>query len=63
MTSSSRPATGASAAFVGGATADFVFDAVQGGDARQRLAGDRRHAALGQFVKVSADMRLIRRST
>ena len=43
-------------ALLGGAAADLVLDPVEGGDARQRLAGDRRHAALGQLVKRPADM-------
>ena len=34
------------AALLGGATADLVLDAVQRGDARQRLAGDRRGAGV-----------------
>jgi len=44
------------AALVGGAAANVVLDPVQGGDARQRLAGDRRHAALCQLVERSTDM-------
>ncbi len=44
------------ATLAGGAAADLVLDLVQGGDAAQRLVGDRPHAALREFIKPPADM-------
>ena len=45
-----------SAPLLGGAAADLAFDPVEGGNARQGFGGDWRGAALGEFVKVAADM-------
>src|SRR5262249_44131182 len=40
----------------GGAAADLTLDPVKGGKAGQGFGGDRRGAALGEFVKVPTDM-------
>src|SRR5260370_36931519 len=41
---------------LGGAAADLALDPVEGGNAHQGFGGDRRGAALGEFVKVPTDM-------
>src|SRR5262245_16653668 len=40
----------------GGTAADFGFDAVELGDARQRIAGDRRGTGRGKLVELATDM-------
>ena len=45
-----------SVAILGGAAADLALDPVERGNARQGFGGDRRGAALGEFVKVPTDM-------
>src|SRR5258705_13996059 len=45
-----------SAALLGGAAADLALDPVERGNARQGFGGDRRRAALAEFVKVPTDM-------
>jgi hypothetical protein len=47
------------AALFGRTTADLGLDAIELGDARQRLGGDRRGAGHGKLVELSAHMRLM----
>jgi hypothetical protein len=44
-------------AIVGGAAADLALDAVETGDALERLAGDGRRARRGEFIEAPANMR------
>src|SRR5690606_7528665 len=41
---------------IGATTTDLALDAVQAGDTRQCLGGDRRGAGLCQFIEAAADM-------
>jgi hypothetical protein len=51
------------AALIGTAAADRLLDRIESRDARQRLAGDRRGAALGDVVEATSQMNLMWSST